>query len=95
LINLHTTINGEKIASFLSRIPVQKDSEKQELLQKLLEAITATPPPVCNYCSKKNFRSKVQYQKHVLHSHNGKLAYPNLPYLKAMNLKPQGCLWEE
>jgi hypothetical protein len=92
---LRTHITGETIASFLSRIPVQKDSEKQELLEKLLEALTATPPPVCYYCPKKSFRSKVQYQKHVLHSHSGKLAYPNLPYLQAMSLKPQGCLWEE
>jgi hypothetical protein len=95
LIPLPTHINGETIASFLARVPKQKDPEKQALLDSLLEALTATPPPKCYYCTKKNFQSKEHYQKHILRSHNNKLAYPNLPYLKAMNLKPQGCLWEE
>ena len=91
---LPTQINGESIASFLSRVPKQKDPEKQALLEKYLEELKSTAPPVCYYCSKKNFRSKVQYEKHVVQNHSNP-AYPNLPYLKAMNLKPQGCLWEE
>ena len=92
---LPTRVKGEKIASFLSRIQKQKDPEKQALLDSLLEELTSRPPPVCYYCPKKNFRSKEEYQKHILRSHNNKLAFPNIPYLKAMNLKPQGCLWEE
>ena len=92
---LPTHINKETIASFLSRIPKQKDPEKQALLDFLLEALTATPPPKCYYCNLHRFKSRAQYVRHVLHNHNNKLAFPNLPYLKAMNLKPQGCLWEE
>ena len=92
---LPTHINGETIASFLSRVPKQKDPEKQALLDSLLEALTATPPAKCYYCDLDKFKSKAQYVRHVLNNHNNKLAFPNLPYLKAMNLKPQGCLWEE
>jgi hypothetical protein len=91
---LLTHVNGETIASFLSRVAKQKDPEKQALLEKLLEALTA-PPPKCYYCKLNKFKSKAQYERHVLLNHNQKLAYPNLPYLKAMNLKPQSCLWEE
>jgi hypothetical protein len=89
------TSDGESIASFLSRVGKQKDPEKQALLDSLLDALTATPPKVCYYCTKKNFQSKAHYERHVLLNHNQKLAYPNLPYLKAMNLRPQGCLWEK
>ena len=88
-------INGESLASYLSSVPKQKDPEKQALLDSLLEALKSTPPKVCYYCLKKNFQSKAQYERHVLLNHNQKLAYPNLPYLKAMGLKPQGCLWEQ
>jgi hypothetical protein len=95
VLKLPTHVNGETIASFLSRVPKQKDPERQALLEKYLEELKSTPPPVCYYCTKKNFQSKIQYERHVLFNHNGKLAYPNLPYLEAMNLKPQGCLWEE
>lgn len=84
----------ESIASFLSRVPKQDDPQKQALLEKYLEELKSTPPSVCYYCSKKNFRSKIQYEKHVVKNHNQKPAYPNLPYLKANGLKPQGCLWE-
>jgi hypothetical protein len=93
-LKIPTHVNGETIASFLSRVGKQKDPEMQMLLDKLLEALKATPPKVCYYCSKMNFQSKAQYERHILRSHNNKLAYPNLPYLKAMNLQPQGCLWE-
>ena len=86
--------DGEAIASFLSRVTKQKDPEKQALLEKYLEELKSSPPK-CYYCTKKNFQSKTQYERHVLLNHNQKLAYPNLPYLKAMNLKPQGCLWEQ
>ena len=85
--------DDESIASYLSRIPKQTDPEKQELLEKYLEELKATPPLKCYYCTKKNFRSKLQYEKHVVQNHS-KPAYPNLPYLKAKDLKPQGCLWE-
>jgi hypothetical protein len=87
--------DGESIASFLARVPRQKNPEKQALLDSLLDAVTATPPPKCYYCDLDEFKSRSQYIRHVLHNHNGKLAFPNLPYLKAMNLKLQGCLWEE
>ena len=93
-MKLPTHVNGETIASFLSRVSKQKDPEKQALLDKILEALKATPPETCYYCTKKNFQSKTQYERHALLNHNQKPAYPNLPYLKAMNLKPQGCLWE-
>ena len=93
-MKLPTHVNGETIASFLSRVGKQKDPEMQMLLDKLIEASKATPPKICYYCTKKNFQSKAQYERHILLKHNQKLAYPNLPYLKAMNLKPQGCLWE-
>ena len=95
MIPLPTHVNGETIASFLSRVPKQKDPEKQALLDSLLEALKATLPKICYYCTKKSFQSKAQYERHILLNHNQKLAYPNLPYLKAMNLKPQGSLWEE
>ncbi len=95
MIPLPTHVNGETIASFLSRVPKQKNPEKQALLDSLLDALTSTPPPKCYYCDLDNFKSKARYIRHVLHNHNAKLAFPNLPYLKAMNLKPQGCLWEE
>ena len=95
MIPLPKTVNGESIASFLARVPKQKDPEKQALLDSLLDALTATPPPKCYYCNLDKFKSKAQYVRHVLHNHNNKRAFPNLPYLKAMNLKPQGCLWEE
>jgi hypothetical protein len=94
-LNPLPTVNGETIASFLARIPVQKDSEKQELLEKLLEALTATPPPKCYYCNLDKFKSKTRYERHVILHHSGKLCYPNSAYLKAMSLQPQGCLWEE
>jgi hypothetical protein len=92
---LPTHIDGESIASFLSRVPRQKDPEKQALLDSLLEALTSTPPPKCYYCDLDKFKSKAQYERHVLFNHNSKPAYPNLPYLKATDLWPQGCLWEE
>ena len=38
---LPKTINGESIASFLSRVPKQKDPEKQALLDSLLDAVTS------------------------------------------------------
>ena len=53
---LPKTINGESIASFLSRIPKQKDPEKQALLDSLLEALTATPPKKCYYCDLDKFQ---------------------------------------
>ena len=40
--------DGESIASFLSRVPRQKDPEKQALLDSLLNAVTATFPPKIN-----------------------------------------------
>ena len=86
--------NGESIASFLSRVARQNDPEKQALLEKYLVELNSTPPRRY-YCTNKNFQSKTHYERHVLLNHNQKLAYPNLPYLKAMNLKPQGCLWEQ
>ncbi len=92
---LPTHVNGESIASFLSRVPKQKDPEKQALLDSLLEALTSTPPKKCYYCDLDNFKSKTKYERHVLLNHNQRLCYPNLPYLKAMNLQPQACLWEE
>jgi hypothetical protein len=91
---LPTHINGESIASFLSRVPRQKDPEKQELLEKYLQALKDIPPPKCHYCVAE-FKTKARYERHVILHHSGKPGYPNLPYLKAMNLKPQGCLWEE
>jgi hypothetical protein len=87
--------DGESIASFLSRVPKQKDPEKQALLEKYLEELKSTPPKICYYCTKENFQSKTQYERHVLLNHHQKLCYPDAPYIKAMNLKPQGCLWEE
>lgn len=93
-MKLPTHVNGETIASFLSRVSKQKDPEMQMLLDKLLEALKAIPPKTCYYCTKKNFQSKAQYERHVLLHHNQKLAYPNLSYLKANGLQPQGCLWE-
>ena len=59
---LPKTINGESIASFLSRVPKQKDPEKQALLDSLLEAVTSTPPKKCYYCDLDNFKSKTQYR---------------------------------
>jgi hypothetical protein len=91
---LPTHINGESIASFLSRVPKQKDPEKQQLLERYLQALKDIPPSKCYYCTKKNFRSKIQYEKHVVRNHS-KPAYPNLPYLEAMKIKPQNCIWEK
>ena len=72
-MKLPTHMNdGESIASFLSRVPRQKDPEKQALLEKYLEELKSTPPTICYYCSKKNFQSKAQYERHVLHNHNSK-----------------------
>jgi hypothetical protein len=34
------------------------------------------------------------YEKHVILSHDKKLAYPSLLYLEKNNLKPQGKKWE-
>ncbi len=95
VITLPTHVNGETIASFLFHVPKQKDPEKQELLDKLLETLTATPPPKCYYCNLEEFKSKAQYERHVILNHSGKLCYPNSASIKAMNLKAQGCLWEE
>ena len=84
---LPTHVNGETIASFLSRVPKQKDPEKQALFDSLLEALKATPPKICYYCTKKNFQSRAQYERHVLLNHNQKIAYPNLPYLEGYELE--------
>jgi len=93
---LPNQINDETIAAFLSRVPKQKGPEKQALLDSLTEALKATPPKSCYYnCNFNQFKSKSHYERHVLHHHPGKLCYPNLPYFKTMNLKPQGCLWEK
>lgn len=92
-MKLPTQINGESIASFLSRVPKQKDPEKQALLEKYFEELKSIPPPKCYYCAKKDFQSKVQYERHVVRNHS-KPAYPNLPYLEAEKIKPQGCIWE-
>jgi hypothetical protein len=92
---LPSYVNGDKTASYLSCIPKQKDPEKQALLDSLLEALTATPPPKCYYCDLNKFKSKTHYERHVLLNHHQKLCYPDAPYIKGMNLKAQGCLWEE
>lgn len=92
---LPTHVNGQKIASFLSGVQKQKDPEKQALLEKLLEALNTVSPKKCYYCSLDKFRNSAHYERHVILNHSGKLCYPNSAYLKAKNLKPQNCLWEE
>jgi len=86
--------DGESIASFLSRVPKQQDPEKQALLEKYFEDLKSIPPPKCYHCIAA-FKTRVRYERHVILVHSGKPAYPNLPYLGAMKIKPQGCIWEK
>ena len=96
LSNLPTQINGESIASFLSQSAKTERSRETSVIRKISGRIESLYLlQICYYCTKKNFQSKAQYERHVIRNHKQNLAYPNLPYLKAMNLKPQGCLWEE
>jgi len=49
----------------------------------------------CYYCDKfVPTDNRDDYEKHVVLSHDGKLAYPSLLDLKKHNLKPQGKSWE-
>jgi len=49
----------------------------------------------CYYCDKFDpTDNKDDYEKHVVLSHDGKLAYPSKVGLERNNLKPQGRSWE-
>ena len=49
----------------------------------------------CYYCDKfVPTNNRNDYEKHIVLSHDGKLAYPSLLDLKKHNLKPQGKSWE-
>jgi hypothetical protein len=49
----------------------------------------------CYYCDKFDpTDNRDDYEKHVVLSHDGKLAYPSKIDLEIKNLKPQGRSWE-
>ena len=43
-------------------------------------------------CDKLSYATK--HEKHVVLSHDRKLVYPSLAYLKKMNISPKGKSWE-
>ena len=47
----------------------------------------------CYYCSYSTAVT-VEYERHVITQHDGKLAYPTLIDLKIMNIAPKGQPWE-
>jgi hypothetical protein len=87
--------DGESIASFLSRVPKQKDPEKQSLLDSLLEDLKSAIPKKCYRCDKSDFKTKEKYLRHCITRHPGKPAYPGLADILAEKLERQNMIWEK
>jgi hypothetical protein len=75
----------------VSRIPKARSRRKQAKLDEQLDNLTAIPPKFCYYCDKQFInKTRIDYQKHILLTHPGRLAYPGLIEIKLENLKTQG-----
>jgi hypothetical protein len=75
--------------------------EVMENIEKLDEAARPSQQEVIKksyeryYCDEfASTDNRDDYEKHVVLSHDGKLAYPSLVDLKKNNLKSQGKTWE-
>ena len=63
-----------------------KEQSQQEAIKKSYE---------CYYCDKFDpTGNRDDYEKHIVLSHDRKLAYPSKADLERNNLKPQGTEWE-
>jgi hypothetical protein len=70
----------------LEKLDEENEISKQEAIKKSYE---------CYYCDEfAPTDNRDDYEKHVVLSHDGKLAYPSLSYLEKNNLKSQEKKWE-
>jgi hypothetical protein len=71
----------------------KKTENKEEELTEQQEAIKKSYE--CYYCDEfAPTDDRDAYEKHVILTHDGKLAYPSLSDLEKYSLKPQGKNWE-
>ena len=91
----NNTIEQYSIVEGQTKDSVIENIEKLNEAEELSQQETIKKSYECYYCDKfVPTANRDDYEKHVVLSHDGKLAYPSLADLRKYNLKPKGKSWE-